>query len=74
MGNCFKRTVTLFLAMVKQILTTVLFIILYYWGACQTWEQTYGEENRTEFSNDIIETYDGGFIIIGDIGVSERDG
>lgn len=60
--------------MVKQIIISIIFISLYNWGACQAWEQTFGEENRIEFSNDIIETYDGGFIIIGDIGVSERDG
>lgn len=40
----------------------------------QSWIRTFGDINKIEFSNDIIETYDKGFIIIGDIGNSKRKG
>ena len=40
----------------------------------QSWTRTFGDINKIEFSNDILETYDKGFIIIGDIGNSNRKG
>lgn len=60
--------------MKNEIVVLFFLFFLVKSGFSQTWERTFGEENRIEFSNDVIETYDNGFIIIGDIGISERDG
>ena len=44
---------------------TLAFLLSSYFSFSQVWPKYYGEPNRYDYSRDIIETYDKGYLICG---------
>jgi hypothetical protein len=49
----------------SNIVLTLAFLFCSYFSFAQVWPKYYGEPNRKDYSYDIIETYDNGYLICG---------